>query len=476
MGKQQDGEDPIINYTDENGISQVLVGSFVVGADGKRGVVRKEFLEQSAGIRQVDDSYKYDGTWVAANLRIRLPTPETHPDFPLWELGLSPEAVYDLFWPKGWHFCTPPGKPTAAGRFGPHQERMWRHEFAQEDWDDSMDSEKLLWEHITPQVTRKGESPDKMFPHGEVTYPRDCIEILRCCPYRFTHKVVNKWFDDRIVLIGDAAHVFPPFGGQGIACGLRDAHQLAWRISLACRLPECGTSRREVLLESWASERYQGVKDAAALTSLHGELCNQGDSIFFWLLRKLSGFLKYIPFIPSSENPMITSEARGHKSVKGGFFLAEHGGGGRLAQIYVKSKSQPPMLSDELIRRTETILTLIVLVRGEYKEKLAEAQAAIREAKLDTSIISEHSIQLVLLDEVSSDGNDEVEAYYPMSTNRLAELGISAKPGYSISNYIDRLGVSTTFAIARPDFYIFSSSRNRTELAECLSQLQRQLE
>ena len=70
----------------------------------------------------------------------------------------------------------------------------------------------------------------------EITFPKDCIEILRCRPFKFTHKVVNRWFDNRTILIGDAAHVFPPFGGQGIACGIRDAEELSWRIAILASL------------------------------------------------------------------------------------------------------------------------------------------------------------------------------------------------------------------------------------------------
>lgn len=45
-----------------------------------------------------------------------LPFPESHPTFPLWDLGYTPDEVYDLYWPRGFHFCAPPGKPTARGR------------------------------------------------------------------------------------------------------------------------------------------------------------------------------------------------------------------------------------------------------------------------------------------------------------------------------------------------------------------------
>ena len=92
---------------------------------------------------------------------------------------------------------------------------------------DSKDALQLMWEHLTPLITRESDSLGRSFPSGAVTFPHDCIDIRRCRPFTFCQKVVNKWFHKRTVLIGDAAHVFPPFGGQGIACGIRD--QMLWR-------------------------------------------------------------------------------------------------------------------------------------------------------------------------------------------------------------------------------------------------------
>ncbi|KAI1370323.1 monooxygenase-like protein [Hypoxylon crocopeplum] len=477
VGKEQDGEYPVIQYEDGKGVRRVIEGSFVIGADGKKGVVRKHFLEVSAGIKQVDNpQYHYDGTWVAANLKLTVPTPETHPDFPLWKLGFDPEAVYDLFWPRGWHFCCPPGKATAAGRFGPYEERLWRHEFAQNDWNDSMDAERLLWEHITPLITRKTDGSNRPFPSGEVTYPRSCIDILRCRPFRFTHKVVNKWFDGRTILIGDAAHVFPPFGGQGIASGLRDAHQLAWRISLLQRLPKPDAALRLNLLDAWAKERHQGVKDAATVTSINGRLCNQGDTYLFWLLRTLLRLIRYIPIIPSvPEFPMLSSETRGYRPVEGGFFMPEFGGGLRIAQIYVESKHQLPILSDELIRRTDTVFTLLVIGRGDYENMVAEAQAALKSVDLDQSVLSEKSIRIFLPDNLLTPSTSEVEAYFPTQTQHLIDLGIAVKSDYSASNYVQRIGSATRFVIVRPDFHVFSLAKNTQELVECLTSLRQRL-
>ncbi|KAI0599778.1 monooxygenase-like protein [Biscogniauxia sp. FL1348] len=474
-GREQHGTEVIVEYTDTTGRSQRVRGSWLVGADGKRGVVRKQFLEPSAGIRQVDSSYKYDGTWVAANLKLTLPTPRTHPEFPLWGYGYTPESVYDLFWPKGWHFCSPPGKPTAAGRFGPHKERYWRHEFAQNEWDDSMSAEDLFWEHITPMITRKGDEAISAFPCGEVAYPHNCIEIRRCRPFHFTHKVVNRWFDGRTILIGDAAHVFPPFGGQGIACGLRDAYELSWRLFILQRSSDTNQSLCDRVLGAWAQERVQGVKDSASMTKINGTLCNEGPSLLFWICLAFEWVLRYIPVLGSIPHPVATVERRGYKPVKDGAFSDTFGGGGRIPQIYIQSEGRCPVLSDSLLSQSLTAMSLLLVYRdGDPTRLLDEAKKTLSCFNIGRSVLSEDSIVMFSPTKLTKDG-DKWEMYYPASRDDLASLSIHVPPTYNESNYLSRFKPDTRFIIVRGDFYIFSIAKDSVELAECLMVLQRQL-
>lgn len=63
------------------------------------------------------------------NWKLSLPTPKTHPSFPLWKLGYSPEDVFDLFFPLDFRFLCNPQRPAVCGRFGPPSDRLWRFEF-----------------------------------------------------------------------------------------------------------------------------------------------------------------------------------------------------------------------------------------------------------------------------------------------------------------------------------------------------------
>jgi 2-polyprenyl-6-methoxyphenol hydroxylase-like FAD-dependent oxidoreductase len=68
--------------------------------------------------------------------------------------------------------------------------------------------------------------------------------------YRIHHRCAERFRDRRCFLLGDAAHVHSPVGGQGMNTGLQDAYNLAWKLALAVA-GRAGDS----LLDSYAQER-----------------------------------------------------------------------------------------------------------------------------------------------------------------------------------------------------------------------------
>ncbi|KAF5678531.1 monooxygenase [Fusarium denticulatum] len=471
---------PVIDFNDSQGTRQQIKGQWLIGADGKLGIVRKHFLEPTVGIKQQDGIYPYSGTWITANLKMKLPTPESHPEFPLWKFGYSPQEVYDLFWPVGWHFCTPPRKATASGRFGPYEKRLWRHEFAQDESLIKDNSEKLLWEHIMPMITLDQDRNRKQKFNGPVQYPQDCIEILRCRPFHFVHKVVDRWFSGRTILIGDAAHVFPPFAGQGIGSGVRDAHQLAWRLALMLH-SDCKPENHDKLLKCWASERRQSINDAAQFSMINGRICNNEPSLwqrlFFRLLMFLHGtsVFRYVDYVSYKEK-------KGFSKVENGFFVKGRTGGSRLPQIHMRSKGQAEsFLSDGLLRKSNTIFTLVVMSDGKPATQQllhAEATAAVQEAGL-SSIITNDAI--FVYDAQSRDSSQSQKTLSgtngglgrPMvcSPSQIATPGGHLANGYDSSVFGKRLGKGTKFAIIRPDFFIFACASDYAGLVSSLESL-----
>ena len=99
-------------------------------------------------------------------------------------------------------------------------------------------------------------------------------DVLRAAVYTFEAKIAEKWQDKRVFLLGDAAHVTPPFAGQGMNAGLRDSHNLSWKLSLAVK-GKCGNK----LLSTYEEERRNPAWAMIQLAVAMGDIIMpQGES------------------------------------------------------------------------------------------------------------------------------------------------------------------------------------------------------
>lgn len=85
---------------------------------------------------------------------------------------------------------------------------------------------------------------DEVGPDAEARFRRVRV-------YTFHARMAEKWREGHVLLAGDAAHLSPPFAGQGMNSGLRDAHNLGWKLAAALHSP----SERDDLLDSYELER-----------------------------------------------------------------------------------------------------------------------------------------------------------------------------------------------------------------------------
>ena len=80
-------------------------------------------------------------------------------------------------------------------------------------------------------------------------------QIERAVVYTFHSSLATRWRRGRLLLAGDSAHQMPPFLGQGMCSGLRDAVNLAWKLRdvVQGRAPDS-------LLDSYETERMEHVR------------------------------------------------------------------------------------------------------------------------------------------------------------------------------------------------------------------------
>ena len=98
------------------------------------------------------------------------------------------------------------------------------------------------------------------------------VEIWRSATYRFAARVGTEWRKGRVLLAGDAIHQTPPFLGQGLGSGIRDAANLAWKL---VHIRRAGFNA--ALLDSYRDERRPHVVAVVEAAKEFGKIVGELD-------------------------------------------------------------------------------------------------------------------------------------------------------------------------------------------------------
>ncbi|MFE4542330.1 bifunctional 3-(3-hydroxy-phenyl)propionate/3-hydroxycinnamic acid hydroxylase [Arthrobacter sp. NPDC056727] len=209
-----------LHVRNADGERRSLTGKYLIGADGANSKVR-----QWMGTTMTDLGYFHD--WLVVDLLPKEP------------MQVEPPAL---------QICDPL-RPTTLVPGGPGRRRF---EFLRLEGEtkEEFSSEANVWELLKPWGVSPGTA-----------------DIERRALYTFQARWCDSWRKGRMLLAGDSAHLMPPFAGQGMSSGLRDAANLEWKLDLVL------TGRAdESILDSYGTERAEHVRHFIERSMQLGEI------------------------------------------------------------------------------------------------------------------------------------------------------------------------------------------------------------
>ena len=162
--------------------------------------------------------------------------------------------------------------------------------------------------------------------------------LRRKVVYRFHARVAPRWsFGRRVFLAGDAAHLTPPFAGQGMNSGIRDAHNLAWKLAAVL-----GGHAGPGLLDSYEQERKDHIWQMVELALRMGQVMSPST----WL----RGFLTQAGFLalniwPPARDYVAQMKYKPAPRFKEGFLIPD--GKGARRTLVGRLLPQPRMLTED---------------------------------------------------------------------------------------------------------------------------------
>jgi 3-(3-hydroxy-phenyl)propionate hydroxylase len=241
LTQDADGVSAIVQDTDGN--TQRIRARYVVGSDGARSTVR-ELLQ-----------VPYVG--------------RTHPN--KWAVIECDNDPFDA--PYTALHCEP-ARPYVCLRL-PYGLRRW--EFMMFPGED--DAQFLAPDKVRELLSHHVANPE-------------ALNIIRARVYTHNSRVAESFVVGRVCLAGDTAHITPPWIGQGLNAGLRDAFNLAWKLAWIVQ----GRLRPD-LLGSYHDERHAHAKAMIDLADLFGAALSMRNRPLAWLRDRVLLAIRNIPTI-----------------------------------------------------------------------------------------------------------------------------------------------------------------------------------
>jgi 2-polyprenyl-6-methoxyphenol hydroxylase-like FAD-dependent oxidoreductase len=358
--------------TDEE---RVLRGRYLIGADGANSSVRRWL-----GIER--DDLGFNERWLDVDARKKR---ELHFDFDCGQI------------------CDP-ARPRCILPLG-KRHRRWE------------------WSLLPGETAEEFERPDKAWELlAEFGVGPDDVEIVRQLVYTFEARTAVSFREGRAILIGDAAHTMPPFMGQGMCSGMRDAKNLTWKLDLVLR----GLAS-DAILDTYEEELRPYVLDWTVISLEAGKVpcitdpdkARERDELF------RSGYQPPMPDFPQVRHGLIGRDADGQPA----------GPAGELGLQARVGRGEQVDLFDRVFgagHRWQVISTA-----GDPRSVLTAEQLAIFDS-MGAVFAYLASAEGPEADAVDVDGS--YAAYF-------AERGIEA-------------------LIARPDFYVYGATASLSELPQ----------
>ncbi len=236
-----------VDFTDRStGVHESVRTRYVLGCDGANSMVREQI---QATMRDL----KFEQRWLVVDVA-------TTADLGEWE---------------GVHQVCDPVRAATYMRIG---KTRYRWEFRLKPGESAEDYREMARLHplISPWTRNT---------------PAEDLELVRLAEYTFRARVADRWRDRHVFLLGDAAHLTPPFIGQGMGAGMRDAMNLAWKLAGVLRgdLPESALDTYEIERKPHARALIRRAKFVGMAMTEGGELGNLIRRVALPLLHRVPG-------------------------------------------------------------------------------------------------------------------------------------------------------------------------------------------